>query len=49
MQQTNLELDDDPVPLPVLTPQQQQALIQAMADAILAVLENDPGADHEPE
>jgi hypothetical protein len=46
MQQTNLELDDDPSPSPVLTPKQQQALITAMADAILAVVE---GADHEPE
>ena len=49
MQQINLELDDDPTPSPTLTPNQIQTLIKVMADAIIAVLENVPGADHESE
>ena len=49
MQQINLDIDDDPTPSPTLTPKQIQALIRAMADAIIAVLENDPGAADESE
>ncbi|MFQ5668620.1 MAG: hypothetical protein ACE5H7_17535 [Acidiferrobacterales bacterium] len=49
MQQTHLDLGDEPTPAPVLTPKQRQALIKAMADAIIAVLESQPGAKHEPE
>lgn len=49
MQQINLELDDDPTPLPTLTPKQIEALTRVMADAIIAVLGNAPGENHEPE
>jgi len=49
MQQINLELDDGGAPSPTLTPTQIQALISVMTDALIAVLENAPGEDHEPE
>ena len=49
MQQFNLELDDEPTPSVTLTPQQIDTLIRVMADAIIAMLENESGEVHEPE
>ena len=34
---------------PALNPEQQRALITTIAEAMIAALENQPGADHEPE
>lgn len=51
MQQVTLDLDnsEDNPPEPVIKPARQQQLIALMADAIVAVLQRDPGEDHEPE
>jgi len=49
MQQITLTLDDGKDTSPALTPEQIQALVTAMADAMIAVLENQPGERHEPD
>lgn len=51
MQQITLELDsdeNDPPPL-ALEPQREQQLITLMAQAIVAVVQNPGGEDHEGE
>jgi hypothetical protein len=50
MQQVTLDLDDseDTPPGPVIAPERQHQLISLMADAILAVVQHDPGENHEP-
>ena len=49
MQQVTLDLDssEDNPPGPVIAPEQQQQLIALMADAIVAVVQRQPGEDHE--
>lgn len=49
MQQVPLELDnsEDTPPGPVMEPERQQQLIALMADAIVAVVQRDPGDDHD--
>lgn len=50
MQQITLDLDNDenPSPGPVMNPEQEQALIALMADALVAVVQRPQGEDHEP-
>lgn len=48
MQQINLDIDDTTSSI-TLTPKQIQTLIRVMADAIIAVLENDPEETDESE
>jgi len=49
MQQVTLDLDnsEDNPPGPVIEPEQKQQLITLMADAIVAVVQRQPGEDHE--
>ena len=49
MEQMNLDIEEESMPTPALTPKQIQALISVMADAIVAVLEHDAGAADESE
>ncbi|MFQ5645020.1 MAG: hypothetical protein ACE5FQ_15180 [Thiogranum sp.] len=49
MQQINLDIDDDLTSSIALTPKQIQTLIRLMEDAIIAVLESDPGETNESE
>jgi len=49
MQQITLTLDDGKGTSPVLNPEQIQTLVTAMADAMIAVLESQPGERHEPD
>jgi hypothetical protein len=50
MQQITLDLDnaESARPGPVMEPKRQQQLITLMAEAIVAVLQNAQGDDHEP-
>jgi hypothetical protein len=50
MQQITFELDNDADDRPclMLEPEPEQQLIAAMAQAIVAVLQNQWGEDHEP-
>lgn len=50
MQQVTLDIDnnEDTPPGSVIVPERQQQLIALMADAIVAVVQRDPGEDHEP-
>ena len=49
MRQINLALDEDQQASPTLNRKQIQALVTAMADAILAVLEDRPGEGDDPD
>jgi hypothetical protein len=51
MQQVTIDLDnsEDNPPESVMAPERQQQLIALMAEAIVAVVQNHPGDDHETE
>ena len=49
MQQINLDIDDETTSSITLTPKQIPTLVRVMADAIIAVLENDPEETNESE
>ena len=51
MQQVTLDLDnsEDNLPESVMAPERQQQLIALMADAIVAVVQGNPGDDYEAE
>ena len=50
MQQVTLDLDTDEEarPGPMIEPERKQQLIALMAQAMVAVVQNAPGEDHEP-